>query len=77
MPRLSWQKSSFSGDENNSCLYLAATPDGVLRLRESDAPDEVVTTTPARLGHLIRSLKAGRSSRPPHAAGHGDSGAAS
>ncbi|MEU9185852.1 DUF397 domain-containing protein [Streptomyces sp. NPDC048484] len=73
MPQLSWQKSSFSGDENNSCLYLAATPDGTLRLRENDTPDEIIATTPARLGHLIRSLKAGRSPRPPHATGHNNS----
>ncbi|MDQ0774437.1 hypothetical protein QF026_002903 [Streptomyces aurantiacus] len=59
MPSLTWQKSSFSGDENNSCLYLAATPDGVLRLRESDAPHEIITTTPAPLDHLIRLVKSG------------------
>lgn len=76
MPQLTWQKSSFSGDESGNCLYLAATPDGTLRLRESDAPDEIITTIPARLGHLIRAVKAGRP-RPPHTAGHGDSGAAS
>ncbi|MFJ2263335.1 DUF397 domain-containing protein [Streptomyces sp. NPDC087844] len=77
MPHLTWQKSSFSGDESGNCLYLAATPDGVLRLRESDTPDEVIATTPARLGHLIRSLKAARSPQSPHAAGRADSGAAS
>jgi hypothetical protein len=63
VPQLTWQKSSFSGDENNSCLYLAATPDGALHLRESDTPNEILTTTPAPLDHLIRSLKAGRSPR--------------
>ncbi|MDQ0774435.1 hypothetical protein QF026_002901 [Streptomyces aurantiacus] len=63
MPKLTWQKSSFSGDESGNCLYLAATPEGVLRLRESDAPHEIITTTPALLDHLIRSLKAGRSPR--------------
>jgi hypothetical protein len=77
VPQLTWQKSSFSGDESGNCLYLAATPDGTLRLRESDAPDEIVTTDPARLGHLIRVVKAGRSLWPPHGAGHGDNGAAS
>ncbi|MDQ0774436.1 hypothetical protein QF026_002902 [Streptomyces aurantiacus] len=63
MPSLAWQKSSFSSDEANDCLYLAATPDGILRIRESDTPDEIITTTPAPLDHLIRSLKAGRSPR--------------
>ncbi|WP_078941035.1 DUF397 domain-containing protein [Streptomyces cellulosae] len=77
MPQLTWQKSSFSGDESGNCLYLAAAPDGTLRLRESDAPDEIIATTPARLGHLIRAVRAGRSPWPPHAAGRVDSGAAS
>ncbi|MGW0826730.1 DUF397 domain-containing protein [Streptomyces sp. NPDC002845] len=77
MLHLSWQKSSFSSDESNNCLYLAATPDGTLRLRESDTPHDIIATTPARLGHLIRALKADRSPLPPHAAGHADSGAAS
>ncbi|MER5218006.1 DUF397 domain-containing protein [Streptomyces sp. NPDC002838] len=61
MPRLTWQKSSFSGGESEDCLYLATAPDGTLRLRESDAPHKVIATTPARLGHLIRAVKAGRS----------------
>jgi hypothetical protein len=77
VPQLTWQKSSFSGDENNSCLYVAAAPDGTLRLRESDAPDEILATTPARLGHLIRAVRAGHSPLPPHAAGRVDSGTAS
>ncbi|MGW6014814.1 DUF397 domain-containing protein [Streptomyces sp. NPDC055210] len=65
MRQLSWQKSSFSGDENNSCLYLAATPDGTLRLRESDTPDEIIATTPTGLGHLIQALKADRPADAP------------
>jgi hypothetical protein len=77
VPQLTWQKSSFSGDESGNCLYLAATPDGTLRLRESDTPHEIIATTPARLSNLIRAVKAGRSPWPPHAAGHADSGAAS
>lgn len=77
MSQLTWQKSSFSSDESNSCLYLASTPDGTLRLRESDTPHEIITTTPARLGHLIQAVKAGHSPWPRHAAGHRDSGPAS
>lgn len=64
MPRLTWQKSSYSSDESNDCLYLAATPAGVL-LRESDAPTEIIATTPARLGHLIQALKADRPADAP------------
>ncbi|WP_159400494.1 DUF397 domain-containing protein, partial [Streptomyces sp. XY431] len=35
MTTYNWQKSSFSGDTAN-CLYLAAAPDGAVKLRESD-----------------------------------------
>ncbi|MFE1801951.1 DUF397 domain-containing protein [Streptomyces sp. NPDC059517] len=76
MPQLAWQKSSYSSDESNDCLSLAAAHGGVL-LRESDAPTEIIATTSARLDHLMRTLKAGRSPQPPHATGHADSGAAS
>ena len=77
MLHLTWQKSSFSSDESNNCLYVAATPEGTVRLHESDTPHKVIATTPARLGHLIRAVKADRCPQPPHAAGHADSGAAS
>jgi hypothetical protein len=50
-----WQKSSFSNDEG-SCVELA-TIDGTLALRESDDPDEVVTTTPPRLRALLRHIR--------------------
>ncbi|KJY29286.1 DUF397 domain-containing protein [Streptomyces sp. NRRL S-495] len=53
-----WQKSSFSGDAAN-CIYLAATVDGRIRIRESDEPDVVVTTTAERLRAFICGVKAG------------------
>lgn len=59
MLHLTWQKSSFSGDESGNCLYVAAASDGTLRLRESDTPDEIIATTPVLLGHLIRTVQAG------------------
>ncbi|MEV0279436.1 DUF397 domain-containing protein [Streptomyces sp. NPDC050610] len=53
-----WQKSSFSGPDNNqSCVELAAH-DGVIKMRESDTPDTVLSTTPERLRGLILSVKA-------------------
>ncbi|KRV51262.1 hypothetical protein AQ490_00370 [Wenjunlia vitaminophila] len=58
MPDLNWQKSSFS-QQASSCLYLAAAPDGTVKLRESDNPDVILTTAPATLGALIRGIKAG------------------
>ncbi|MEU4996750.1 DUF397 domain-containing protein [Streptomyces sp. NPDC021622] len=56
---LAWQKSSYSS-EASSCVYIAATPDGTIHLRESDIPDVILTTTPDRLRTLIRTLKTTR-----------------
>lgn len=53
---LTWQKSSFSGDqEGPNCLELAGSQ-GILLLRESDEPDAVITATGAGLAALIRHL---------------------
>ncbi|MDQ1037725.1 hypothetical protein QFZ75_004141 [Streptomyces sp. V3I8] len=62
MPELTWQKSTFSGGPQGECVYMAAAPDGTIRLRESDAPDTVLSTGPqglARLLHHVRSTTAG------------------
>lgn len=58
MSQLIWQKSTFSEDGAN-CVELAAAPDGTVRLRESDDPEVVVTTTPEKLRAFIRGVKAG------------------
>lgn len=55
---LNWQKSSYSS-EASSCIYLATAPDGTSRLRESDAPDAILTTTPAVLRTFIRGVQTG------------------
>ncbi|MEU3461710.1 DUF397 domain-containing protein [Streptomyces sp. NPDC006733] len=58
MPQLGWQKSSFSTDQAN-CLELAISPaDGTIRLRESDAPGVILTTTRTRLADLLARIKA-------------------
>jgi hypothetical protein len=54
---IAWQKSSFSMEEGE-CLELAAIH-GSIKLRESDDPDEVVTTTPRKLAVFIAGLKSG------------------
>ncbi|MFE1797887.1 MULTISPECIES: DUF397 domain-containing protein [unclassified Streptomyces] len=59
MPELTWQKSSHSAQAAN-CVHVAATPAGTVHLRESDDPGTTLITTPARLGELIRALKAQR-----------------
>ncbi|PSM43658.1 DUF397 domain-containing protein [Streptomyces dioscori] len=57
MPAIHWQKSTYSGDSSN-CIHVATPAAGTVVLRESDAPDTTLITTPARLGELIRTLKA-------------------
>lgn len=56
MSGLNWQKSSFSGGPESNCLYVAAAPDGTIRLRESDTPDSILTVTPDSLAALLKSL---------------------
>lgn len=57
--QIAWQKSSFSGNgPGNDCIEVAVA-DETIYLRESDDPDTVISTHPARLQQLIRRLKAG------------------
>ncbi|MFE2942560.1 DUF397 domain-containing protein [Streptomyces sp. NPDC059255] len=62
MSALNWQKSSYSGEAAN-CVYVAATGDGTIKLRESDTPDTILTTTPDSLRALILGAKAGEFDR--------------
>ena len=55
----SWQKSSYSGGGDGSDCIELATQDGAVLLRESDDPDVVVTTTPAKLRAFVLGVKAG------------------
>ncbi|MER8068906.1 DUF397 domain-containing protein [Streptomyces sp. NPDC094034] len=56
---ISWQKSSFSGGDNNpNCVELASV-NGQIKLRESDTPDTFVTTSPEKLRAFILGIKAG------------------
>ncbi|MEV0260359.1 DUF397 domain-containing protein [Streptomyces sp. NPDC050617] len=56
-----WQKSSFSGGHDAAnCVELAAV-DGVVLLRESEAPDSVISLTRGGLAGLMRRVKAGAS----------------
>ncbi|MEU9110347.1 DUF397 domain-containing protein [Streptomyces sp. NPDC048483] len=59
MPQLCWQKSSFSEPGSDQCVEVAATPSGTRHLRESDAPQTVMTTILAAFRDLVRSVKAG------------------
>ncbi|GGY65780.1 DUF397 domain-containing protein [Streptomyces xanthochromogenes] len=56
---IKWQKSSFSGADNNqSCVELAPV-DGQIKIRESDDPDVVVTTSVTKLRAFVLGVKAG------------------
>ncbi|MFJ6622663.1 DUF397 domain-containing protein [Kitasatospora sp. NPDC091335] len=55
-----WQKSSYSNAEGaNNCLELATGIDGLRHLRESDAPETVLTTSATRLRAFLLGAKAG------------------
>jgi hypothetical protein len=59
-----WQRSSFCGGGGNNCVEVAAAANGVA-LRESNTPDEALTTDRTALRSLIRSVKAGTLQHPP------------
>ncbi|MDQ0776184.1 hypothetical protein QF026_004650 [Streptomyces aurantiacus] len=54
---LSWQKSTFSGGPQGECLYIAAAPNGVIHLRESDTPGVILTTAPQSLAAFLRHTR--------------------
>jgi uncharacterized protein DUF397 len=59
MARLAWQKSSFSNNDGNfACVELTSTPHAIL-VRESDDPETVITTRPARVAALLFAIKTG------------------
>ncbi|MEU2870686.1 DUF397 domain-containing protein [Streptomyces olivoreticuli] len=59
----SWQKSSYSGADNNQdCVEIAAHPTGVL-IRESDEPGVTARANRTRFAALITGVKAGRFDR--------------
>ncbi|MGW6056429.1 DUF397 domain-containing protein [Streptomyces sp. NPDC055189] len=58
-PTAAWQKSSFSS-EASSCVYIAPgnTPT-TIHLRESDTPQEILTTHQPQFAALIAAIKSG------------------
>ncbi|KRV46871.1 hypothetical protein AQ490_08810 [Wenjunlia vitaminophila] len=58
MTEVQWQKSSYCA-QGNSCVELARPSDGTVLLRESAEPGTVIATSPARVGALVRAVKAG------------------
>ncbi|MBB5119670.1 hypothetical protein AF335_27835 [Streptomyces eurocidicus] len=64
MSQLGWRKSSFSTGAENDCVEIAAAPGGLIRLRESDDPAQIITTDPVALAGLLRTIKADRLTPP-------------
>jgi hypothetical protein len=62
MNELAWQKSSYSAS-GSECVEVAAGEGGVIHLRESDRPDQIITTTSAKLAAFIKGVKAGEFDR--------------
>ena len=59
------QKSTYSPHASN-CVYVAAPAPNTIHLRESDAPDTILTTTAEGLRHLIHTLKSPFAGSPHH-----------
>ncbi|MEU5430450.1 DUF397 domain-containing protein [Streptomyces olivoreticuli] len=56
----SWQKSSYSGADNNQdCVEIAAHPTGVL-IRESDEPRVTARANRAPFAAFLAGVKTGR-----------------
>ncbi|WP_030372807.1 DUF397 domain-containing protein [Streptomyces rimosus] len=58
MPRLTWQKSSYSGSGQDDCLEVAATCVGPVLYRESDRPGAVGRATAPSWAAFLRAVKA-------------------
>ncbi|MFJ6719658.1 DUF397 domain-containing protein [Streptomyces sp. NPDC091259] len=55
---INWQKSSFSGGGGENCIEVGRQADGIV-MRESDDPQAIITTSPAKLAAFIKGVKAG------------------
>ena len=63
-PKLNWQKSTYS-EEGSSCIYIAPSPTPTkIHLRESDTPQQILTTARPQFRALIAAIKAGVTPKP-------------
>ncbi|MFI9329895.1 DUF397 domain-containing protein [Kitasatospora sp. NPDC052868] len=58
MPDTNWQKSSFSGS-GGDCVEIRTTS-SLVELRESDDPDVIIRTTPAKFAAFLHHAKTGK-----------------
>ncbi|MFD8323642.1 DUF397 domain-containing protein [Kitasatospora purpeofusca] len=52
-----WQKSSYSGSNNDCVEFRSAS--ALVELRESDDGETILRTTPTAVANLLRTIKAG------------------
>ncbi|KOT98735.1 hypothetical protein ADK70_06275 [Streptomyces rimosus subsp. pseudoverticillatus] len=60
MPRLTWQKSSYSGSGQDDCLEVTPHPGGPILYREGDHPTTVGRATAPSWAAFLRAVKADR-----------------
>ncbi|WFB08554.1 DUF397 domain-containing protein [Streptomyces sp. LX-29] len=58
MAENTWQRSSFCGGGGNNCIEVRPEG-GLIQMRESQAPDTVITMTRAQLAAFVHGAKAG------------------
>lgn len=56
---IQWRKSSFSTNEDDNCIELAAH-EGDILIREGDDPGVIVRTTPEKLHAFLKGVKGGQ-----------------
>ncbi|MEU8761018.1 DUF397 domain-containing protein [Streptomyces sp. NPDC048659] len=55
-----WQKSSFSGADNNqNCIHARLAESGEIELVESESPEATVVTSRANFEAFLKGVKAG------------------
>lgn len=65
MSQSTWRKSSFSTGPEGACLEVTPSPGRLIRLRESDDPTRVITTTPTTWSAFLASVKVRPWAAPP------------
>ena len=58
-----WQQSSYCAEGNNCVEIRAGAEGGAMVIRESSAPEALLSIEPARLGAMLRAIRAEGSRR--------------
>ncbi|UGY93539.1 DUF397 domain-containing protein [Streptomyces gobiensis] len=66
MSEITWQEP-FCGGGGNACLQLGYDETGTPHLRETEHPDQILTTTPTALTALITAARHGTLNPLPRA----------